>query len=402
MSARTAATSHRTVASDRHTAYRVGTDAGSGQTVLVTGAAGGIGSALLDALRATPGIGRVVGADTSGTRRRTVTDGLVHVDLRTPSIARLVAETAPDTVVHLGVTAGPTQAGGRAAMKERNVIGTMQLLAACQKARGVRRLVMRSSSAVYGSAPRDPALFAENTAPHRQPSSGYGKDVVEAEEYVRGFARRRPDVDVTVLRFAPMLGPGGDSPLHAYLGLPVLPTILGYDPRLQFVHAADAVEALRLAVAGARPGTYNIAGAGTLLLSQVARRLERPVLPIPPGASGMLGRALRTAGLVDFTSDQLALLTYGRVLDTTAMRVELGLRPTHSTAATLDAYLTSGRGWVMPATDRLLATIDRLQDWLGERDARRARPEAEGPSDRRDTRDVACDGRHPTRASGRR
>ena len=101
-------------------------------------------------------------------------------------------------------------------MKEINVIGTMQLLAACQKASGVQRLVVKSTSSVYGASPKDPAQFTEDTAAKVLPRAGWGKDSVEVEGYVRGFSRRRPDVDVAVLRFANAVGPGMRTALTDY------------------------------------------------------------------------------------------------------------------------------------------------------------------------------------------
>ena len=130
---------------------------------------------------------------------------------------------APYTVVHMSVISTPGSAGGRNTMKELNVIGTMQLLAACQKSRTVRRLVVKSSAAVYGSTPRDPAMFTEDMGAKRSPSGGFGKDSIEVEGYVRGFARRRPDVSVGVLRFTDVIGPGADGLLLRYLRLPVAP-----------------------------------------------------------------------------------------------------------------------------------------------------------------------------------
>ncbi len=105
-----------------------------------------------------------------------------------------MGEAGVDTVVHMGVIATPKQAGGRSTMKEINVIGTMQLLAACQRTASVRSLVVKSTAAVYGSGAKDPAMFTEDMEPKHAPMSGWAKDSVEVETYVRGFARRRPDV----------------------------------------------------------------------------------------------------------------------------------------------------------------------------------------------------------------
>jgi UDP-glucose 4-epimerase len=317
----------------------------SARTLLVTGAARSLGAAVLRDLAAHGQGRRVLAVDLAEPDPDLTVDGVDHIrlDLRAPAIATLIAKTRPDTVLHLDVLAAPGQAGGRTAMKERNVIGTMQLLAACQRAPSVRRLVVKSSAAVYGCAPRDPAHFTEETQPHRPPHAGYGKDCVEVEEYVRGFARRRPDVSVTVLRFAGYLGAGVRSPFADYLALPVLPTMAGFDPRLQFVHIEDVVRALRVASSGAHPGVYNVAGAGSLTLSQLARRLGRATVPLPRFAAPWLGRTLRQVGVADFTGDQLELLTYGRVLDTTRMTERFGFAPKYTTAqAVIEHARTAG------------------------------------------------------------
>ncbi len=117
-------------------------------------------------------------------------------------------------------------------MKELNVIGTMQLLAACQQSPDVRKLVVKSSAAVYGASNRDPAMFTEGMNAKRLPSSGFAKDITEVESYIRGFARRRPDVAVTTLRIANVIGPEVTTAMTGYFRLPVIPTVLGFNPQV--------------------------------------------------------------------------------------------------------------------------------------------------------------------------
>ena len=344
-------------------------------TILVTGAARRLGAAVLrDLLRhAVAGelpVDRIVAADLREPRPEDRVEGVetVSVDLRTPEVASLIARVRPETVLHLDVLAAPSQAGGRTVMKERNVIGTMQLLAACQKAPSVRRLVVKSSAAVYGCAPRDPALFTEETQPHRPPRAGYGKDVTEVEGYVRGFSRRRPDVAVTILRFANFLGPDVRTAFVDYLSLPVLPTVFGYDPRLQFVHIDDVVRAIRVAAGDTHPGTYNVAGSGVLTLSQVARRLGKPTVPIPSFTTSTLGQLLKRAGVADFTADQLSLLTYGRVLDTERLGARLGMVPDYTTAGAVAAH--AANAGMRPLISRDSVAV--AERWLAGLLARRA------------------------------
>jgi len=210
----------------------------------------------------------------------------------------------------------------------------MQLLAACQKAEGLQRLVVKSSAAVYGSSPRDPAMFTEEMSPKSLPRAGFGKDSVEVEGYVRGFARRRPDVGITTLRLANIIGPGIRTSMTDYFALPVIPAPLGFDARLQFVHETDAAGCLVLAATGpAAVGNVNVAGAGIITLMQAAALVGRPIFPVPLPAAGFLGGMVKRAGLADFSDDQMQYLAFGRGLDTTRMREVLRFEPLYSTRA---------------------------------------------------------------------
>jgi UDP-glucose 4-epimerase len=312
--------------------------------VLVTGASRHLGARLVRSLLADPGVDAVVAVDTAAPTGDLAGVPFVRADPRHPLLARAIATQRIDTVVHLLVVPGPLAAGGRAAMKDLNVIGTMQLLAAVQTSPAVRRLVVKSTAAVYGASPRDPALFTENTPRRGVPRTGYSRDAVEIEGYVRGFGRRRPDVSITLLRFSNLIGPGVDSPLTRFLGLPVVPTVLGFDPRMQFCHEDDALEVLRLATLSDRPGTFNVAGTGVLLLSQVLRRLARPGVPVPAAAVSVGGRLLRRLGLADFSPEQMRFLEHGRIVDTTALREVFGYTPHFSTAQALANADTRGSG----------------------------------------------------------
>ncbi len=95
---------------------------------------------------------------------------------------------------------------------------------------------------------------------------------------------------MTTLRFANFVGPKVRTPLTSYFALPVVPTVLGFDPRLQFVHERDGLEVLWRTTLGDHGGTFNIAGDGVMMLSQAIRRAGRPSLPLP-AAGGSLDRA---------------------------------------------------------------------------------------------------------------
>jgi UDP-glucose 4-epimerase len=337
-----------------------------GRVVLVTGVSRYLGGRFARLLTAEPGIDRVIGVDVVPPRRDLGEVRFVRADIRNPVIAKVIAGEQVDTVVHMNVIATPAGSAERVSMKEINVIGTMQLLAACQKAPTVSALVVKSSSVVYGSSPRDPAMFTEEMDPRRAPRSGFSKDSVEVEGYVRGFARRRCDVRVVMLRCANLLGPSIETAMSRYFSMPVVPTVLGFDPRLQFCHEDDALAALRLGVVGDSYGTFNVAGDGILMLSQAIRRIGRPSLPLPPFAFAALKSVGRVGRLGDFSSDHIAFLTHGRGIDTTRMREQFGFVPAFTTRATFAEYAAKVPPGVLKA-DRVQAAEERVAALLAAR-----------------------------------
>ncbi|GAB3989708.1 NAD-dependent epimerase/dehydratase family protein [Nocardioides marmoraquaticus] len=314
-----------------------------GQVVLVTGVAGDLGRRVAAQLSTAPGVDRVVGVDVLPPRGDLGAADFVRADIRNPVIAKVMVRERVDTVVHTSVNATAAAAGGRASTKELNVIGTMQLLAACQQSPEVRKLVLKSSASFYGASHRDPAMFTEQMTAKRLPGGGYAKDVTEVESYTRGFARRRPDVGVTTLRLANVIGPTITSGMSGYFGLAVVPTVLGFNPRMQFLHEQDALDVLQHATTRDVTGTYNVAGDGMLTLSQAVRRLGRPTLPLPGALVPTFGQTLRQTKVADFSPDAVAFLTYGRGLDTTRMRSMLGFEPAHTSAEAFESFVASLR-----------------------------------------------------------
>jgi UDP-glucose 4-epimerase len=339
--------------------------------VVVTGVARHLGAQVAARLAADPRIERVIGVDAAGPSGEIarILDGVDvrQLDLRSPQVALLLADSGAEAVVHLAiVTAVDYQLGGRAAMKEQNVIGTMSLLAACQQAPELRQLVVRSSTAAYGASFRDPAVFTEDTEPREVPRGGYARDVLDVEGYARGFRRRRPDVAATVLRFAPFVGPRADTRLMRYFALPVVPTVFGRDPRLQFVHVDDALEVLYRSVVERHPGTYNVAGPGVLTLSQAIRRAGRIAMPVvEPGLTAMASFAKRS-GFVDFSLDQLDLFVHGRVVDVSRLVAEYGFEPRPTDVAFDDfvrgeGYGPLGPGAVQAAERKIIDGIAQIR-----------------------------------------
>lgn len=329
----------------------------AGLIVLVTGVTRVIGSCLAGRLAAHPGVDRVIGVDAAlpepAARARMGAADFARVDIRNPLVARVIEAAGVDTVVHASASSTPASSAARTMAKEMNVLGTMQLLAACQRSESVRNLIVRSTGAVYGASSRDPAIFTEDMSARSVPSSGPGRDAIDIEAYVRGFGRRRPDVRIAVPRFAEIVGPTVVTPLTRYFSLsPAVPMVLGRDARLQFVHEQDAIGLLEHLALGSFAGTVNAAGDGTITLAQAIHRAGRIPLPVPSIGLDPLSRVMRTLHVGGFSPGQVKVLSAGRVMDTTRLRERVGFTPTFTTMQAFDDFAAGLRPVVTPEAVR--------------------------------------------------
>lgn len=306
--------------------------------MLITGVSRFIGLRLAKRLENDDSVAQVIGVDTEEPPVPLKKFEFVRVDIRNPLIARVLNASGADTLVHTNISSTPALLGGRSQMKENNVIGTMQLLAAAQRAESVTKVIVKSSAAVYGSGPGEPSLLPEDHAARQVELAGYGKDCAEAETYARDFGRRRPDVDLVILRTQNLIGPTVRTNITDYLSLPVVPTAWGFDPRLQLLHEVDAVDAFYRAMLADCRGIFNIAADGVVYLSKAIRLLGRFQLPLLLLAATPMASFLRSINAVDFPIDQLKLILFGRVLDTRRAKEAFGFAPTFTTEDSLKDF----------------------------------------------------------------
>lgn len=340
------------------------------KVVLVTGACRFLGGYLTARLAQNPLINHVIAVDaiapSKDLLRRMGRAEFVRADIRNPFIAKVIRNGDVDTVVHAAAASYAPRSGGKAALKELNVMGAIQLFAACQKAPSVRRVILKSTSEVYGSSPWDPVMFTEDSSSRRPPAEGFARDSIDIEGYARGLARRRPDITLTILRLANMIGPAMDTALSRYLSAPVVPTIVGRDPRLQLLHEQDALGALERATMAGKAGTFNVGASGVIMMSQAIRRAGRVPLPVPRFALSAADSLWRATRYTEVDREQLDYLSFGRVMDSARMRNDLGYSPKWSTTEAFDDYVR-GRGltpivdprWVRSMESRAVSVAQR-------------------------------------------
>lgn len=302
--------------------------------VLVTGLSTYWGGRLAQVLEQEEDVEAIIGIDRRPPKFALERTEFVQVADAHSLIRRIVQAAEIDTVVDTRLVVDSTVTTPKRA-HENNVIGTMNILAACSGPDScVKRLIVRSSANSYGAEQDDPAFFSEDMHRAHPPRTRIEKDIVEAETAIADFAAAEDDVKVTVLRFANGLGAGMRTPHTQLLSLPAVPMILGFDPRYQFIHEDDVVGVLAHAVLKDLEGIYNGAADGVLAFSEVLGLLGKPPAPVlPPWGTKLAAGQLKRLG-VTIPEEMLAQLRYGRGLDNRKLKAS-GYRFRYTTRETV-------------------------------------------------------------------
>ncbi len=332
------------------------------KVVLITGVADYWGARLAARLLAEPEL-HVMGLDDEPPKR--VPEGLdfVQADVRNRWLTQLLQEARVDSVCHLKFV--HTIRPSRGAF-EVNVMGTQRLLSASAEA-GVGKVVVKSSMAVYGAHPDNPAFLTEAHALRARRRYGYIRDMVAIETLCNDVRRQGPALTLTNLRPASIVGPTADTPMTRFLQSRWAPALLGFDPMLQLIHEEDVLEALAHAVLNDVPGVFNLAADGALPLSRIIALSGKRYLPALHNLAywgvGVLGGA--GASLERYAPMELDYLRYPWVGDLTHMRGELGFEPRYSAEETLREFAAQAHH--KPHPDALAADEKRLQAVLERR-----------------------------------
>jgi UDP-glucose 4-epimerase len=308
--------------------------------IAVTGTASFLGARLLRRLVEDRGADRVLAVDVApppgtleGVRHRMVDLTLPGADQR---IVDAFTDEEVDAVVHTAFFTSPPRDSTYA--HELESIGTLHL-AAGAAASGVRHLVLRSFTALYGASGQNPSLLTEAHGLRRGDSLRWVRDKVEAEQHATAYGKRYPGMKVTALRLAPLLGPGVHTFYTRILSKRVVPVLLGYDPLVQFLHPEDAIEAFLLALAAEVEGPLNIVPRDSMTLLTALHLADKVTVPVLHPLAYAGADLLWSAGLGAAPGGFIDYVRYSCVADGERARRELGFVARHGSREALEAFL---------------------------------------------------------------
>lgn len=316
------------------------------RALLIAGAASRLGRRLAARLETEPLFGRIVGVDFVRPGDAPGRLETLPFDPLGGDWASLLRAERVDAIAHL---LWLPDALDPAAAYRVNVEGTARLVAATAEV-GVRAFLFRGSTAVYGARAGNPSFIRETAL---APGGGAAaRHLRDAEGILKGVVSRRPDLEVGILRLAPLVGCGAESALATYLdpsGPRLVPVALGYDPRIQLIHEDDAVEALAQAVLARFSGEVNVAAPGAPPLRRILRLLGRTAVPVP---HPLLGAALALHAAAAGVPHRLLdpdWLRFPPVADLRRMGAALRFRPQRDALAAVMALAGGERAAAAPA-----------------------------------------------------
>ena len=315
----------------------------TGPSVLVTGAGGYLGSQLIAALAAGRiKVSRVVAADVREVPPDRRLDGIEYVqaDVRSPGLIPLFDRYKVEVVVHLASIVTPGRDSNRQFEYSVDVKGTENVLIACTTT-GVRKIVVSSSGAAYGYHADNPAWLTEDCPLRGNEAFVYAHHKRLVEEMLAEYRRTHPGLEQVVFRVGTILGETTRNQITALFERPRLIAIKGSRSPFVFIWDRDVAGAIEHAIFGGPAGIYNVAGDGALSIQQIATRLGKRCITLPPAALRTALALLHPLGLSQYGPEQVNFLRYRPVLDNRRLKEVFGYVPRLTSAEVFDLFRKS-------------------------------------------------------------
>ena len=312
--------------------------------VAVTGAAGYVGSRLIERLAEVEELDTVLAIDAKPLRRPVHNIKAARLDVREP-LEGLLHDHRIGTVVHLAFDYPQLpEHGDLALVPPTNLDALRRVLNSCRSAR-IGNFIYLSSHTVYGPWRENPVPIIEDQTLKPLEDFPYALDKARSEELIAQFVATTPQVGVTTLRSCVVLGPTSGNHAASALFRKVLLGVWGEDPPWQFIHEDDLASVLALAVIDPRPGIYNVAGYGVVPFSEVARSTGAKLLKLSPSLAYTAAHLSWKFGLQkEAPARGLDFLRYPMVLSTGRVRREMGFHPQYSSREALSEFISGTMG----------------------------------------------------------
>ncbi|MBO9472514.1 SDR family oxidoreductase [Shimia sp. R10_1] len=306
--------------------------------ILITGAAGMVGSALLTELAKTSH--DVIACDVMAPDNLPANARFHPMDVTTDAPLRVIARYQPEVIVHLASVVTPPKDSTRDLAYAVDVGGTRSVVTAALAA-GTKRLVVTSSGAAYGYHADNPVPLRECDAIRGNKGFAYAHHKRLVEEFLSDVRENAPQLEQVVLRVGTVLGRGTDNQITDLFHKPRLLAVQGSDSPFVFVWNCDLARILLRAATDGPEGIFNVAGDGALSVDDLSEIMGKPVLRLPAWLLRVALCVARPLGLSQYGPEQVRFLQYRPVLSNAALKRDFGYTPEKSSREVFEFWKRS-------------------------------------------------------------
>lgn len=301
--------------------------------IAITGAAGYIGKKIVEQLENNDKIKKIVGIS-----RRKFTHSFKkleyhQMDVRSDKLYDLFHKHNIDVIIHLAFIINPLH--NESEMHNIDVAGTKNVLNIAKKL-GVKKIIITSSTMVYGAWPDNPEFLTETDTLRGHNHYYYNIDKVKIEGICNKFKEDNPDISLNILRPCLVIGPTVDHFYSRMLNWPFLPLVNGQNPALQFIHENDLAYAYELFVLNGEEGVFNLVGPGVISWKEIIETAGKRAIKLPQFIVRPMLRLLWKLHLTEVPPDVLDFVTYPWVATGEKAAKKLGFTPKYSSK---EAYI---------------------------------------------------------------
>lgn len=304
--------------------------------VLITGAAGDIGSRLVKILSTHENIDLY----TTALEQLSFKSNSTHAcfDIRNDDFFNWVENIKPDVIIHLASIIQLPKGMTTDQAHDIDVKATERLLGTSVRI-GVKKIIITSSGAAYGYWKDNANYLTEDMPLRGNHDYFYSSHKRQMEEIMARYKNDYPELSQVVFRPGTVLGPNFNNPITNMFSKNIITGIAGNESPFVIIWIDDLVDYLIEAALTDVQGVYNVAGDGTLSLRQIAKRLNKFYLPIPASFLRFILTVLKPLKLSQYGPEQVKFIQYRPVLANDKIKANFNHQPSKSTEQAFEAFL---------------------------------------------------------------
>ncbi|MDU0114667.1 NAD-dependent epimerase/dehydratase family protein [Psychrosphaera aquimarina] len=267
--------------------------------------------------------------------------GLIYqqLDITSDEFLHWVEQVRPQGVIHLASVLQISKTLTRELAYKIDVQATENLTNLCAQI-GVEKFVITTSGAAYGYHPENiNSLITEDRPTKGNMDYFYSDHKAQVEQIMANAVDTYPDMKQVILRPGAIIGPNFEGPVVNLFEQRIITGLIGYPGPFNFIWSLDVVDYLVEAVTTDITGQFNVAGDGALSMRQIAKRLNKSYLPLPPLLIQAALSILKPLGIIQYGPEQVKFIKYRPVLDNSKIKQQFNHQPRYTSEQALDAYL---------------------------------------------------------------